>query len=186
MGTSSRARRQRCSRKQPGGTDRWAEKRARQRKGQTEGHQDPGNGDLWVGISQFCPIVALYPARVIPRLHVSVQVCVCARVGGGSRLALCQGLFKWLWNSAPRTDGLRDKAAWSLDRARPRAVAMAGQAPGVCSLSAMRVPPTNVKTARVEGSPPAEPRRGAVLPECRHLGPAIKLAGARGHRLATG
>lgn len=35
---------------------------------------------------------------------------------------------------------------------------MAGQAGGICLLVAMRLLPTNVKTAR-GGSPPAEPRR---------------------------
>lgn len=44
------------------------------------------------------------------------------------------------------------------DRVRQRAVAMAGQAGGICLLVAMRLLPTNVKTAR-GGSPPAEPRR---------------------------
>ena len=43
---------------------------------------------------------------------------MCTHVGGwrAPLLALIQALFKWLWNSALRTDGLRDKAAQSLDR----------------------------------------------------------------------
>lgn len=57
-----------------------------------------------------CPCHHLSPARITPHLCVHVHVHTHVR-----RAASLQALFKWLWNCAPRTDGLRDKAARRLD-----------------------------------------------------------------------
>lgn len=132
----------------------------------------------------FVLLVAFHPARshlTCVCVHVRVW-CVCMYVCGVRRVHVCsvcmwvvcvyvhthgriegsapsllQGPFKWLWNSAPRTDGRRDKAPGA-GQSEAEGVAMAGQAGGICLLVAMRLLPTNVKTAH-GGSPPAEPRR---------------------------
>lgn len=102
----------------------------------------------------FLLLVAFRPTGTTPHLCVCmVYIRVHAHTWGGGLIpSLLQGLFQWLWNSALRTDGLGDKATWSLDRARPQAVAMAGQAGGVCLLVSMRLTPTNVKKAPGKGS----------------------------------
>lgn len=83
----------------------------------------------------FAPFMAWHPAEaaiclcVRPRVRVCaclrvlcvLRVCVHLRAGQAQLLALLQVLFKRLWNSAPRTDGLRDKANQGPGRrVRPR------------------------------------------------------------------
>lgn len=148
-----------------------------------------------MGISlRFVLLVALRPAGVTPHLcvcmvysvcmHVWHGICVCThahRGGVGLTPSLLQGLFQWLWNSAPRTDGLGDKATRSLDRARPQAVAMAGRAGGVCLLVAMRLMPTNVRKVPGEGS-----LQQGCAPACS-LAPSMSaLGGGSGHQPAAG
>lgn len=119
-----------------GTQERKAEVRGRQ-----AGHQGSGMGVCPQGKGSAVrkPPLISFPCTPQGPCIVRVCMCVCTLLGRQQvqHLALLQALFKWLWNSAPRTDGLRDKAAREPGlRVGLWAVAMAGQAGGVSLLVA--------------------------------------------------